>query len=212
MSACAAARLLALTVFVIGTERIAAAPDATTLIAGLARTAPASIAFAEVRFSSLLREPLIVSGELSYHGPATLERRVTRPYRETMAIRGNSVSVEREGEELRTFALQRAPELKGFLGAFGSLLAGDAPALMKAFAVAASGDDAAWKLELTPLDPRARRRLQMLVIQGSGAEPRCFATLDTQGGGSVMLVGAAAAVPVPAAASLVGLVAQCGTE
>jgi hypothetical protein len=51
MSACAAARLLALTVFVIGTERIAAAPDATTLIAGLARTAPASIAFAEVRFS-----------------------------------------------------------------------------------------------------------------------------------------------------------------
>jgi hypothetical protein len=212
MSARAAARLLALTVFAISTGPIAAAPDATTLIAGLARRAPTSIAFAEVRFSSLLREPLIVSGELSYHGPSNLERRVTQPYRETTAIRGDSVSVEREGEELRTFALQRAPELEGFLGAFGSLLAGDAPALMEAFAVTASGDDAAWKLELTPLDSRARRRLQAIVIQGSGTEPRCFATLDTQGGGSVMLVGAAAAVPVPAAASLDGLVAQCGTE
>jgi hypothetical protein len=212
MSARAAARLLALTGFVICAQRSAAAPDATTLIAGLARTAPASIAFAEARFSSLLREPLIVSGELSYQGPANLERRVMQPYRETTAIRGDSVSVEREGEDVRTFALQRAPELKGFFGAFGSLLAGDAPALMKAFAVAASGDDADWKLELTPLDSRARRRLQAIVIQGSGTEPRCFATLDTQGGGSVMLVGAAAAVPVPAAASLDGLLAQCGTE
>ena len=211
MSARAAARLLGL-VFVIGAQRSAAAPDATALIAGLARSAPASIAFAEARFSSLLREPLIVSGELSYHGPANLERRVTQPYRETTAIRGDSVSVEREGEEARTFALQRAPELKGFLGAFGSLLAGDAPALMKAFEIAASGDDASWKLELTPIDSRARRRLRAIVIHGSGVEPRCFATLDTQGGGSVMLVGTAAAGPGPAASSLDGLLAHCGAE
>jgi hypothetical protein len=212
MSVRHAARLLALTALAICAQRALAAPDTAALIAGLARTAPSSIAFAEARFSSLLREPLIVSGVLSYHGPANLERQVTQPYRETTAIRGDSVSVEREGEEPRSFALQRAPELKGFLGAFGSLLAGDAPALMKTFAVAASGDDAAWKLELTPIDSRARRRLRAIVIHGSGAEPRCFVTLDTQGGGSVMLVGAAAAAPVPADASLDGLLAQCGTE
>lgn len=192
-------------------QRVVAAPDTATLIAGLKRTAPASIAFAEARFSSLLREPLIVSGELSYRGPADLERRVTQPYRETTAIRGDSVSVEREGEKPRTFALQRAPELKGFLSAFGSLLAGDAPALQKAFAVDASGDNAAWRLELTPIDSRARRRVQAIVIHGRGEEPRCFATLDTQGGGSVMLIGAAA-VPAAAGLSLDGLLAHCGSE
>jgi hypothetical protein len=203
---------LALGAFAVLAQPALAVPDAAGLIAGIARTPPASIAFAEARFSSLLREPLIVSGELAYRGPGNLERRVTEPYRETTAIRGDSVSVEREGEKPRTFALQRAPELKGFLSAFDSLLAGDAAALMKAFMVAASGDDAAWSLELTPIDARARRRVRAIVIHGSGAEPRCFATLDTQGGGSVMLLGAAAAVPVDSATSLDQLLARCGAE
>lgn len=212
MSARHIVRAFACGALVILAQRAIAAPDTPTLIAAFARTAPASIAFTEARFSSLLREPLIVSGELSYRGPGNLERRVTEPYRETTAIRGDSVSVEREGEEPRTFAMQRAPELKGLLSAFGSLLAGDAPALMKAFSVTASGDDALWRLELTPVDSRARRRLRAIVIDGSGAEPRCFTALDTQGGGSVMLVGAAASVPVPSESSLDGLLAQCGTE
>ena len=50
------------------------------------------------------------------------------------------------------------------------------------------------------------------MIHGSGAEPRCFATLDTQGGGSVMLVDAEAPVSVAADASLDGLLAECGAE
>jgi hypothetical protein len=194
------------------TSPIHAAPDGAQLIAGLARSPPATIAFAEARFSSLLREPLIVSGELGYGGPGAFERRVTQPYRETTAIRGDSVSVEREGERPRTFALQRAPELKGFVTAFSALLAGDAAALARVFTVSASGGDAAWRLELTPIDARARRRLRAIVINGSGAEPKCFATLDTQGGGSVMLVDATAEVSISADASLDGLLAQCGAE
>jgi hypothetical protein len=122
------------------------------------------------------------------------------------------VRVEREGEELRTFALQRAPELRGFISAFDALLSGDVEALEKAFAVAVSGDDAVWQLELTPTEARARRRLGSVEIHGSGTEPHCFATLDTQGGGSVMLVGARASLPIAADASLDGLLAQCRAE
>jgi hypothetical protein len=206
------APVVALAVLTIAAPQAMAAPDAAALIASLARTPPASVAFAEARFSSLLREPLIVSGELAYGGRGSLDRRVTEPYRETTAVRGESVRVEREGEELRTFALQRAPELRGFVSAFDALLSGDAEGLEKAFAVAVSGENAAWQLELTPLDGRARRRLGSVVINGSGSEPHCFATLDTQGGGSVMLVGARASLPIAADASLGGLLAQCRAE
>jgi hypothetical protein len=211
MSVCGSrARLLAVTALAIATAHpLDAAPDAAKLIAGLAREPPASIAFTEVRFSSLLREPLIVSGDLAYGGPGNLERQVTRPYRETTTIRGESARIEREGEEPRTFTLRHAPELQGFVSAFGSLLAGDAAALEKSFDVAASGDDSAWQLELKPTDSHARRRVRAIVVNGRDDEPRCVATLDAQGGGGVLLLGAVAVAPNT---SLDDLLAQCRAE
>ena len=59
------------------------APDVEVLIRKLAREPPATIAFTEARFSPLLREPLIVSGELGYLGAGSFDRRVTTPYRES---------------------------------------------------------------------------------------------------------------------------------
>ena len=204
-------RLLVVTALAAAASQpLVAAPDAAKLIAGLARKAPASIAFAEVRFSSLLREPLIVSGNLAYGGPGNLERQVARPYRETTTIRGESARIEREGEEPHTFALKHAPELQGFLRAFGALLAGDAATLERSFAVAASGDDSRWQLELTPTDSRTRRRVRTIVVNGRNDEPRCVATLDVQGGGSVLLLGAATAVAPYT--SLDDLLTQCRAE
>jgi hypothetical protein len=55
----------------------APAADATdALIQRLARPAPARVTFTEVRFSRLLRAPLIVTGQLSYDGPQSLQRQV----------------------------------------------------------------------------------------------------------------------------------------
>ena len=102
-----------------------AAPDSAALIARLARSAPASIAFAEVRFSSLLIEPLVVHGTLEYEGAGVLNRRVETPYGENTSIRDETVRVERDGESARTFALRRAPELRGFVTGMLGLLTGD---------------------------------------------------------------------------------------
>ena len=119
----------------------AATLDADALIGRLAKPAPATVAFREVRFSPLVNEPLIVAGELGYDGPTSLDRRVTEPYRETVAIRGESVRVEREGEPTRSFGLNRAPELRGLLSGFTALLAGDPAVLERSFKVEASGTD-----------------------------------------------------------------------
>jgi hypothetical protein len=174
----------------------AAALDADALIAKLARPAPASVAFAEVRVSPLLREPLVVSGELEFSGPASLDRHVREPYREDTSIRGESVRVEREGEQPRSFALKRAPELRGLLTGFSALLTGDVPGLKRSFEVQAQGSNESWTLQLVPLDSRARRRLQKIEITGHESTPRCFSLLNADGGASVMVLGeAAASVP-----------------
>lgn len=189
-----------------------ATPDSDALIARLKRTAPASIAFIEVRFSTLLVEPLVVSGTLVYEGEGSLTRRVESPYREQSAIRGETVRVERDGEEPRTFALRRAPELRGLLTGMIGLLAGDASFIAEHFAVTKTGDDERWRLGLAPTDDRLKQRLSEIVVAGASAEPECFVIRDRQGGASVMLLGAAAARPLPAPLALPALLAHCGAE
>jgi Outer membrane lipoprotein carrier protein LolA-like len=173
------------------------APDPDQLIARLAKPAPASIAFREVRFSPLLQEPLIVAGNLGYTGPANLDRQVLQPYRETTEIRGESVRVAREGEPQRSFALNRAPELRGLLNGFTALLAGDAAAIKRSFSIGTSSTGNAWTLELTPLQAKARRRLRQIVVTGEADEPRCFTLLNTDGGASFLLLGEAAGIELP---------------
>lgn len=186
-----------------------AAPDSGELIARLARRPPASIAFTEVRLSSLLAEPLVVSGTLEYRDAATLQRRVESPYRETTTLGGESVRLEREGEAPRTFALRRAPELKGLLAGMIGLLRGDAAALAADFTIAAAGDDERWRLDLAPANARLRDRLAEVVVLGRGTEPRCYVLRDERGGASVMLLGALAERPLPASIALPELLDHC---
>ena len=118
-----------------------AAPDTAALIASLLRRPPATIAFTEVRFSALLTEPLVVGGMLDYTGDGALTRRVEMPYRESTAIRDETVRIERDGEQPRTFALRRAPELRGFVTGMLGLLTGNSSLLAEHFGVTATGDD-----------------------------------------------------------------------
>ncbi len=207
----------------IGSDAAAPSPpglDAQALIARLARPAPARIDFVEVRFSPMLREPLIVSGELGYMGPGNLERRVLSPYREQATIRGESVRVEREGTPPRSFALKRAPELRALLSGFAALLAGDPAALERNFKVELSGDEHAWTLALLPLE-RAQRR-QQITVNGSGDSPRCFSmrstapasrgTRDTPGSANIMLLGEAARIALPEAPTIDSLLQRCRAE
>ena len=186
-----------------------AAPDSAALIARLARNPPASIAFTEVRFSSLLTEPLVVSGTLEHVADGALNRRIEAPYRESTSIQGDTVRVQRDGETARTFALRRAPELRGFLTGMLGLLTGDGSLIEEHFNVVASGDDERWRLELVPIEDRVHARLRNIIVWGNASEPRCFVIVDTQGGTSVMLLGAAAALALRPPIVLAELTGRC---
>lgn len=185
-----AMRLLLLSLTTTLTHAASTDPiDAQALIARLARPAPASVDFTEVRFSPLLKTPVIVSGTLGYEGADTLDRHVIAPYREDTEIRGNAVKVRREGEPERSFALKRAPELQGLLSAFTAMLAGDHAAVEHSFDIAPHGTDDAWSIQLTPRDARLARRVHEIRIEGSEAQPHCFWILNDNQGASAMLLG-----------------------
>src|SRR5688500_4363116 len=101
----------------IATPALAQDIDAQATIAALAQPEQSAIDFTEVRFSAMLKEPLVISGVLNHSGPQALDRQVLVPYRETTQIRADSVTVSREGERERRFAIRRAPELQGLLRA-----------------------------------------------------------------------------------------------
>jgi Outer membrane lipoprotein carrier protein LolA-like len=194
---------------ILATTVASAVPDSAALIARVARRAPASVPFAEVRFSSLLIEPLVVRGTLEHEAGGGLLRRVESPYRESTSIRDETVRVERDGEPARTFALRRAPELRGFVTGMLGLLTGDSALIDEHFSVVAAGDDDRWRLDLEPLDDRLRQRLSNIIVAGAADEPRCFVIVDTEGGTSVMLLGAAAALQLPSPIVLAEVLGRC---
>jgi hypothetical protein len=206
--------LLALTLLIAAAtqsaEPSADESAARELITRLAKPIPATIDFTEVRFSPLLQQPVIVSGTLGYAGPATLDRHVTQPYREDTEIRGESVLVRREGEPERSFALKRAPELQGLLTAFTSLLAGNYPAVERAFTIVASGNHDGWQIALAPRDARMAKRVKQIRIDGHSDVPRCFSIINANDSASMMLLGAATHTELPQPLTRDWLVRRCG--
>ena len=188
------------------------APDGADIIKRLARPSHASVAFVEARFSSLLVIPLVVSGELDYEGAESLNRRVTEPYQEITTIRGEAVRVERAGQPPRTFSLHRAPELRGLVTGMTGLLAGNGDLIAQHFEVTTkSAPDDAWRIDLKPTDGKIEKRLQGITVTGAGAESHCFVIRDTQGGASIMLLGAAVKT-VPPTTTLADLLGYCAAE
>jgi hypothetical protein len=176
----------------------AADPDLDTLLARLARPAPDSTSFVEVRYSSLLDKPILVSGRLEHQADGALVRRVELPYQEVTVLQGENVSVERAGSKPRRFSLDRAPELRGMLASFGALLKGDRAMLEQYFAVTLSGSDALWEITLTPRNEKLQRRLSNIFVNGAGDRPRCFALHEPDGDESLMALGVAGPGDLPA--------------
>ncbi len=179
------------------TAAAAAAIDATALVSSLKRAVPARTAYTEVRFSGLLDRPLILRGELEYLGPGQLGKRVDSPYREQTTVANGEASVRRGDRAPRTFSLNQAPELEGFLRGFAALLGGDAATLARDFELVVRGDVANWQLTLKPRDPRLARRIRAIEVDGGGTTPRCFRTQEADEDISVLLVDTLAKVALP---------------
>jgi Outer membrane lipoprotein carrier protein LolA-like len=171
-------------------------PGAAALIATLARPAPASTAYTEVHFARLLKEPLVLHGELDYGGADKLGKRVDTPYKETTTIADGKATIAREGRGSKTFGLDRAPELQGLLASFSAMLSGDADTMNRYYVIEQKGDTKSWRLTLQPRSPDLAKHLKTIVVDGAAQEPRCFTMTQGNGDASVMLLGDLATTPL----------------
>ena len=141
----------------------------------------------------------MLEGTLARPGAGVLVREVATPYRETTTIRGEEVTLAREGERTRTFSLRRAPELGGLLASFQALVEADRGLLERHYALALDGDAAGFALVLTPRERRLARRVARVTLLGAGAALRCLHLEQADGGEAWMWVGDAAAAAAAAA-------------
>jgi hypothetical protein len=174
-----------------------AALDVDGLLAKLARPAPATTPFVEVRYSKLLDQPLVVKGQLEYHEDGALVRAVNSPLRERTEIRGETVTVERVGKSTRRFSLKRAPELRSMLAGFGAVLGGSRASLEQDFNLALQGNAGHWQLAMTPKSAGVEKYVRDIVIQGHESEPKCIVATQPDTQASVMIVGKATSISLP---------------
>lgn len=169
-------------------EAATPADPATTgwILEKLARPAPMSTAFVELRESRMLKNPLRLSGEYRRPEDGVLVREVRVPYAETTTIVSNKAgageaTIERAGRAPRTFPLSRAPELAGLQDSFGALLSGDRTLLESIYRLRSDGTRQRWTLQLTPTGAELAARLQTITLYGQGAELRCIETRMADG-------------------------------
>ncbi len=179
------------------------------LLRGLARPAPSSTPFVEAHFSPLLTRPLVVSGKLEYLGPDALARTVEKPYSERSEIRGDTVTVERQGEPAQRFSLQRVPEMRSLLASFAALLSGNVGALEQQFQLDLHGDAHLWTIGLTPRDPYVHQRIRSITVSGRDTEPHCLVTFEANDDITVTLLAGAAKTSLPAAPDRAWFDEQC---
>src|SRR5690606_5391550 len=122
--------------------------------------------------------PRVARGALEYLGPGRLGKRVDTPYRESTTIADGQVTVQRGERKPREIALGQIPELEGFLRGFSALLGGDAATLERDFTLEVTRTQASWRLGLAPKDPRLKRRITAIVVDGAGDAARCFTIRD----------------------------------
>ncbi len=202
-------RLAVIALTLVATPLHAADADLDTLLTSLARPAPDATSFVEVRYSSLLDEPIVVSGVLEHLADGALVRHVESPYQEMTVLQGENVTVTRADSKPRRFSLDRAPELRGMLSSFGALLTGDRKMLERYFNVALEGSEADWKITLTPRDAKLKRHLSGIVVNGAADRPRCFTLLEPDGDGSLTALGVTKLDDLPAPPERTALEAWC---
>ncbi len=174
--------------------------DLAELMALLGARQSGEANFTEQRFVQGLDAPLVSSGVLAFVAPERLTRRTLVPRAEAMLVQGNTLTLSRNGRT-RSFALDAMPEMVALVEAMRGTLTGNAATLTRYFRCAVGGTQAAWTLELTPLEAALARQVQSVRLGGSAGELLSVELLLAGGDRSLMRIEPLGAAAAGAAAS-----------
>lgn len=150
--------------------------------------APAvEVPYTETKYSSLLAEPIVSSGTLSYRRPDTVEKNMTAPRSERFRIAGEELIVVRNGAE-RRFPLSSQPLLQAFAASLRGVLAGDAALLGSHYRLALEGEEQGWRLEMIPLEEEISRHVERINVSGRAGRIGEIEVREASGDRSVLQV------------------------
>ncbi len=161
--------------------------DLVRLMQLLSRAPGVDVPYTETKYSSLLSEPIVSSGTLSYRRPDTVEKSMTAPRNERFRIVGGELIVVRNGTE-RRFALSSQPLLAAFAASLRGVLAGDAALLRSHFRLALEGEEQGWRLELIPLEEEISRYVERIAVSGRAGRIEQIEVRESSGDRSVLQV------------------------
>ena len=161
--------------------------DIPALMQQLAKHPSERATFTETKTIGVLDQPVVSSGELIYSPPDRLEKTTLKPIRESLVVRGNDLTVERDGTK-RQLRLPQYPEILAFVEALRGTLVGNRTLLEQHYALSLAGTERDWRLALTPLDDRMRRWVKQIKVTGSDKGVTTVETLQADGDKSVIAI------------------------
>ena len=185
----AVALIVFTTLLVASTESLAQSGgfDLVRLMQLLSLAPAVEVPYTEKKYSSLLAEPIVSSGTLSYRRPDTVEKNMTAPRSERFRIAGEELIVVRNGAE-RRFPLSSQPLLQAFAASLRGVLAGDAALLGSHYRLALEGEEQAWRLAMLPLEEEISRYVERINVSGRAGRIEEIEVREASGDRSVLQV------------------------
>ncbi|NOY92099.1 MAG: outer membrane lipoprotein carrier protein LolA [Deltaproteobacteria bacterium] len=157
-----------------------AAPSVDALLHAFAAMPGLYARFHEEKQIALLSLPVESDGEIYFAPPDRLMRKVTSPIPSRALLEGDRVTLVSPGER-RVLDLGTSPVVRGFVGAFRDVLAGDRAALERSYHLDFSTEGEEFTLTLRPKRPALARFLRELRLQGRAHSLTRLHMLETSG-------------------------------
>jgi hypothetical protein len=159
------------------------------LMRELAAVPQAQARFVERRYLQILKQPLELTGTLSYVAPGRLIKHTLTPRPERMTVDADRLLIEdlAKGRN-RSLSLQDYPVVWAFIESFRATLQGDLAALERFYRPQLEGTRAGWKLSLQPRERRMAAVVSAIRISGSADRITQIEIEEARGDRSVLTV------------------------
>ena len=161
--------------------------DVPQLMELMAQVTSRQDTFTETKTVSMLTQPLVLKGTLSYARPDRVEKHVLTPYEEHVVVQGDQLTLaNREGT--KRVGVKSHPLIWSFIEAIRASLAGDVATLRRFYHVKLEGTREQWILTLRPLDQQAAEYLTSIRLNGDRNRLTAVEIQETGGDHSVMKI------------------------
>ncbi len=160
--------------------------DAEQLLAELSQNKQGQATFVETKYLAVLERPIKSSGTLSFQSPARIEKNTLEPKREVLVLDGDTLTVTRDGRTM-TVNLRDHAQVLSFVEAIRGVLLGNVQVLDQVYKIQVSGNEANWRMVLTPRDAKLASMIKEIRM-GGGGQVRSVEYVEPNGDHTVMQI------------------------